>query len=274
MKQLYSNKGVSTIVGSMIFLSIFILSITAIIIWTQNYVNYAENIREELEFMIEKSRENLIVNSINSSGKLTLAINNPTSQTIILKQIWANHSFQLGEWIIPANSLVYIDTTLDYVNTSKVVTSKGNIFSVIPKLEGIVEGIVEKGKWYVQWYNLSDRRVFDKKIGESYWYDLCISFDWAPSITDPVCGPYTKVGFNATTRIVALSSKIYINWYVGEECRIIIREIGYDSDWQDNSGYVELNVTQNATYTITILYSRWSGKAFLTLNIVNADFAI
>jgi len=274
MKQLYSNKGVSTIIGSMIFLSIFILSITAIIIWTQNYVNYAENIREELEFMIEKSREDLIINSINSSGKLTLAINNPTSQTIILKQIWANHSFQLGEWIIPANSLVYINTTLDYVNTSKVVTSKGNIFSVIPKLEGIEEGIVKKGKWYVQWYNLSDRRVFDKKIGESYWYDLCISFDWAPSITDPVCGPYTQVGFNATTRIIALSSKIYINWYVGEECRIIVKEIGYDSDWQDNSGYVELNVMQNATYTITILYSRWAGRAFLTLNIVNADFAI
>ncbi|MCQ5340461.1 MAG: hypothetical protein NO483_01925 [Candidatus Methanomethylicia archaeon] len=273
MKQLYSNKGVSTIIGSMIFLSIFILSITAIIIWTQNYVNYAENIREELEFMIEKSREDLIINSINSSGKLTLAINNPTSQTIILKQIWANHSFQLGEWIIPANSLVYINTTLDYVNTSKVVTSKGNIFSVIPKLEGIEEGIVKKGKWYVQWYNLSARRVFDKNIGESYWYDLCISFDWAPSITDPVCGPYTKVGFNATTRIIALSSKIYINWYVGEECRIIVKEIGYDSDWQDNSGYVELNVTQNATYTITILYSRWIGRAFLTLNIVNADFA-
>ncbi len=270
MNLLYSNKGVSTIIGSMIFLSLFILSITAIIIWTQNYVNYAENIREELEFIIEKSRENLIVNSINSSGKLTLVINNPTSQTIIIRQIWANHSFQIGEWVIPANSLVYINTTLDYVNISKIVTSKGNIFSGMPKSE---EGIIiEKEKWYVQWYNLSARRIFDKKIGENYWYDLCFSFDWAPDAVTPICGPYTKVGFNATTRIIALSSKIYINWHVGEECRIIIEELGIDTDWQ-GTGYLELDVIQNEIYTITVLYSRWTGKAFLTLNIVNADFA-
>ncbi|MCX8181731.1 MAG: hypothetical protein N3D12_01305, partial [Candidatus Methanomethyliaceae archaeon] len=174
-----------------------------------------------------------------------------------------------------------INTTLKYVGMvlSKIVTSRGNILSGAQTAgdeggtEIPAEDIMEAGRWYVQWYNLSARRSFSTKLGESYWQSLSITFSWGAAANDPIFGPYTQVGFNATTRVVALGSKMYINWYVNEDIRVIVRELSIDSGWRTGSGHLEANVSQGSVYTVTVLYSRWTGAPYMTLNIVNADFS-
>ncbi|MGC8936739.1 MAG: hypothetical protein ACP5KV_05175 [Candidatus Methanomethylicaceae archaeon] len=286
MKLLWSpkskRKGVATVVGAAIFLLIFTLAVSAVFLLTQSYVSYVEAAREEVAFIVEKNMEELGLTFLNSSGRLTVIARNPTPQTIIVTQVWSNHSVQTGEWTVPAKSRVLINTTLDYAGMilSKVVTSRGNIFSGAQTTGGGEGGtglpaeddIIEAGMWYVQWYNLSAKREFDTKLGESYWQSLSITFSWGAAANDPIFGPYTKVGFNATTRVVALGSKMYINWYVNEDCRVIIRELGVDTDWRTGSGYVEAEVSPGGVYTVTVLYSRWTGAPYLTLNLVNADF--
>lgn len=285
MKQLWSpeskRKGVSTVIGAAIFLLIFTLAVSAVFVWTQSYANYVEAAREESAFVVEKNMEELMLMFLNSSGKLAVIARNPTPMTIIVTQVWSNHSVQTGEWIIPAKSRVTISTTLDYKGMilSKVVTSRGNVFSGTQTIgEGEVGGelseedIMEAGRWYVQWYNLSARQVFDTKLGNSYWQSLSITFSWGAAENDPIFGPYTQVGFNATTRVVALGTKMYINWYVNEDCRVIVKEIGADTGWNSGAGYLEADVSPGGVYTVTVLYSRWTGAPYLTLNLVNADF--
>jgi hypothetical protein len=285
MKQLWSpeskRKGVSTVIGAAIFLLIFTLAVSAVFVWTQSYANYVEAAREESAFVVEKNMEELMLMFLNSSGKLAVIARNPTPMTIIVTQVWSNHSVQTGEWVIPAKSRVTISTTLDYKGMilSKVVTSRGNVFSgtqTIGEGEGggelSEEDIMEAGRWYVQWYNLSARRVFDTKLGNSYWQSLSITFAWGSAANDPIFGPYTKVGFNATTQVVALGTKMYINWYVNEDCRVIVKEIGADTGWNSGAGYLEADVSPGGVYTVTVLYSRWTGAPYLTLNLVNADF--
>ncbi|MBC7113170.1 MAG: hypothetical protein H5T34_04020 [Candidatus Methanomethyliales bacterium] len=285
MKQLWSpsprRKGVSTVIGAAIFILIFTLAVSAMMVWTQSFVNYVESAREEAAFQIEKNMEELMLTFINSSGKLAVIVRNPTPQTIIVTQVWSNHSVQTGEWVVPAKSRVSINTALDYAGMtfSKVVTSRGNVFSGVQTIGGGEEGgelteeeIIEAGRWFVQWYNLSARRVFDTKLGESYWESLSITFAWGAAAIDPIFGPYTQVGFNATTRVVALGSKMYINYYVNEEVRVIVRELGIDSGWNTGTGYIEAEVSPGGIYTITILYSRWTGIPYLTLNFGNVDF--
>jgi len=191
MKQLWSpeskRKGVSTVIGAAIFLLIFTLAVSAVFVWTQSYANYVEAAREESAFVVEKNMEELMLMFLNSSGKLAVIARNPTPMTIIVTQVWSNHSVQTGEWVIPAKSRVTISTTLDYKGMilSKVVTSRGNVFSgtqTIGEGEGggelSEEDIMEAGRWYVQWYNLSARQVFDTKLGNSYWQSLSITFSW------------------------------------------------------------------------------------------------
>jgi hypothetical protein len=285
MKQLWSpeskRKGVSTVIGAAIFLLIFTLAVSAVFVWTQSYANYVEAAREESAFVVEKNMEELMLMFLNSSGKLAVIARNPTPMTIIVTQVWSNHSVQTGEWVIPAKSRVTISTTLDYKGMilSKVVTSRGNVFSGTQTIgEGEVGGelseedIMEAGRWYVQWYNLSARQVFDTKLGNSYSQSLSITFSWGAAANDPIFGPYTQVGFNATTRVVALGTKMYINWYVNEDCRVIVKEIGADTGWNSGAGYLEADVSPGGVYTVTVLYSRWTGAPYLTLNLVNADF--
>ncbi len=271
----------STVIGAAIFILIFTLAVSAMMVWTQSFVNYVESAREEAAFQIEKNMEELMLTFINSSGKLAVIVRNPTPQTIIVTQVWSNHSVQTGEWVVPAKSRVSINTALDYAGMtfSKVVTSRGNVFSGVQTIGGGEEGgelteeeIIEAGRWFVQWYNLSARRVFDTKLGESYWESLSITFAWGAAAIDPIFGPYTQVGFNATTRVVALGSKMYINYYVNEEVRVIVRELGIDSGWNTGTGYIEAEVSPGGIYTITILYSRWTGIPYLTLNFGNVDF--
>ncbi|MGQ9759985.1 MAG: hypothetical protein ACUVQ5_05400 [Candidatus Methanomethylicaceae archaeon] len=275
------EKGISTLIGTAIFMLIFMLMISAIVLWTQSYIGYLDTVREEGGLIAEKVMEELSVSFLNSSGKLTLVARNPTPYATIITQIWSGHTVQTGEWAVPAKSLVYINTDLNYLGmtASKVVTSRGNIFS---GMQAIPPGtnetgpsedyITEAGRWYVQWYNLSARQVFDMKLGESYWQSLSITFQWGTATNDPIFGPYARVGFNATTRVVALGSKIYINYNVNEDIRVIIRELGIDSGWNTGVGYVEADASVGGVYTITILYSRWTGAPYLSLNVANADF--
>lgn len=269
------NKAVGTIIGATIFLGIFLVSVSLLLFWMQSYANYAGAALKETGFEVERAREELVLTFLNSTAKLKVIARNPTPYTIIITQVWSNHSFLTGEWVVPAKGSAEINTTLDYVGMAlcKVVTSRGNIFSGPQTIgEDLEEYMIEAGRWYVQWYNLSARRVFDMKLGESYWQSLSISFQWGAASNDPIFGGYTKVGFNATTRVVAFGTKMYINWYVNEDARVIIKELNIDSGWQTGAGYVEANVSPGGAYTVTVLYSRWTGSPFMTLNVVNADF--
>ena len=275
-----NGSGVSTVIGAGIFLLLFILSTSAIVLLSQSLVNYVEAVREESGFVVEKSMEELVLIFVNSSGKLALVARNPTQQTIIVTQIWSNHSVERGEWVVPPKGRVNINTDLDFAGMalSKVVTSRGNIFSgaqTVGDGGGVIPGpeeVIDSGRWYVQWYKLSARRVFDTKLGESYWQSLSITFQWGSAALDPIVGPYSKVGFNATTRVVSLGSKMYANWYVNEDIRVIIKELNIDTGWNTGSGYLEANVSPGSVYTVTVLYSRWTGPAYMTLNFIGADF--
>ncbi|MEM3366389.1 MAG: hypothetical protein QXM93_08230 [Candidatus Methanomethyliaceae archaeon] len=272
------DKAVGTIIGATIFLGIFLVSVSLLLFWMQSYANYAGAVLKETGFEVERAREELVLTFLNSTAKLKVIARNPTPYTIIITQVWSNHSFQTGEWVVPAKGSAEINTTLDYVGMAlcKVVTSRGNIFSGPQTIgEDLEEYMIEAGRWYVQWYNLSARHVFDMKLGESYWQSLSIAFQWGSTQNDPIFGGYTKVGFNATTRVVALGTKMYINWYVNEDIRVIVKELNLDSGWNTGAGYVELDVARGAVYTVTVLYSRYteaSGAPYMTLNVVNADF--
>jgi len=273
------------VIGAMIFLLIFTVAMTAMLAWAQSYANYIDTVREDQEFQNLRMMEELKLSFMNSSGMLLVEASNPTPRTIVITQIWSNHTVQTGEWAVPAKMRVSINTTIPYVSmtASKVVTSRGNLFSGTQASEGEGGGvggtglsvidIMEAGRWYVQWYNLSERKVFDTKLGESYWETASLTFTWGAASNDPIFGPYTKVGFNATTRVVTLNSTVYLNYYVNEDCRIIVHELGIDSGWSTAaSGYVEFQCSPGAVYTVTVLYSRWTGEPFLTMNFVNCDF--
>jgi len=277
------RRGVSTVIGAVIFLLIFAVAMTAMLAWAQSYASYVDVVREDQEFQNLRMMEELSLSFLNSSGKLLVEAGNPTPRMIIITQVWSNHTVQTGEWAVPAKTRVPINTDLSYagMTASKVVTSRGNLFSGAQSTTGedgiggtglSIIDIIEAGRWYVQWYNLSSRRVFDMKLGESYWETTSLTFQWGAASNDPVFGPYTKVGFNATTRLVALNTTMYINYYVNEDCRIILPELGIDTGWNNGTGYVEASVSPGGIYTVTVLYSRWTGAPFLTLNFVNADF--
>lgn len=273
MKSLCTNKGVSTLIATAIFIILFMTSTLTLSLIFNNYIEYFEAIREEGEFLISKMSEKLILKFKNSSGLLLVEVYNPTANPIIITQVWSNHTCQLGNWIVPAQSDLIITTNLSYTNSCKVVTSRGNIFTADEKYtEALDEKYIEAppisvGRWYVQWYNVSGD-VFTEKLGESYWYEL--SFER----TNIYYANISYVGFNATTRIIALDSKVTITFFLPagtDNARVIVG--GVDSGWKKGKGifYVQLITSPRSVHTLTLLF--W-GKCPLgiSFNVINADF--
>lgn len=265
MRCLLVNKGVSTIIATGIFIILFMTSTLTMLLIFRNYVNYFEAVKEEGEFLINKMSEKLILEFKNSSGNLLVKAFNPTAKPVIITQVWSNHSFQMGEWMVPSQGNITISTNINYTEKCKVVTSYGNIFTAEkPIVETPMAPIM--GRWYVQWYDYD----FTTKIGESYWYDL--SFEWS----NLYYYGYSRVAFNATTNVTALSSIISITVFLAagtDHARIIID--GVDSGWKTGKTtfLVEKTTSPGARHTMIILY-RGSPPLGISINIVNADFAM
>lgn len=264
MKCSSANKGISTIIATAIFIILFMTSTLTMSIIFRNYVDYFEGVRQEGEFLLNKMSERLVLDFKNSSGTLIVEAFNPTAKPIIITQVWSNHTFQMGQWVVPPQGNATIVTNINYTDKCKVVTSYGNIFTAEEK--PITIRPAGGGKWYVQWYDYD----FNAKLGESYWYEL--SFEHGGLYYQD----YSRIAFNATTIVTALSSNIIVTVYVPtgtDEARIIID--GVDSGWQSKRYfYVVKSTSVGARHTITILYRGSSPPFEIYVNVVNADFAM
>jgi len=265
MKFLLANKGISTLIATGIFIILFMTSTLTMLLIFKNYVNYFEAIREEGEFLVNKISERLILEFKNSSGNLLIYAFNPTTKPIIITQIWSSHSFQIGEWVVPSQSDITIQTNLNYSEKCKVVTSNGNIFTAEKPITEIPE-ISKIGKWYVQWYDYD----FNTKLGESYWYSL--SFEW----NNLYYLDYSRIAFNASANVTALSSSIKITIFLAtgtDSARVIID--GIDSGWKTGKTtfHVEKTTSPGTKHTIILLY-RGSPPIGISINIIDADFTI
>ncbi|MCS7098097.1 MAG: hypothetical protein NZ922_03850 [Candidatus Methanomethyliaceae archaeon] len=260
MKSLCTNKGVSTLIATAIFIILFMTSTLTLSLIFNNYIEYFEAVREEGEFLISKMSEKLILTFKNSSGLLLVEVYNPTANPIIITQVWSNHTYQLGNWIVPSQSNLTIVTNLNYTYNCKLITSRGNIFTTEAPPMSV-------GRWYVQWYNVSGG-VFTERLGESYWYEL--SFER----TNIYYLNLSDIGFNATARIIALGPEITItlflkNWT--DNARVIIG--GMDSGWMSGPHVypVKLSTSPGSVHTLTLLF-RGKCPLGISFNVINADF--
>lgn len=268
MKYSLANKGISTLIATAIFIVLFMTSTLTMLLIFRNYVNYFEAVREEGEFLVNKISERLILRFKNSSGTLLVEAYNPTAKPIIITQIWSNHSFQMGQWMVPSQSNTTIQTNIDYSEKCKVVTSYGNIFTAEKPITAPPSVTpLAIGRWHVRWYDYG----FTTKIGESYWYDL--SFEW----NNLYYRDYSRVAFNATANVTALSSSIKITVYLAtgnDEANVIID--GVASGWRSGrtTFYVERPTSPGANHTIILLYRNSRLPIGISINVVNADFAM
>ncbi|MEN3062581.1 MAG: hypothetical protein ABC595_05815 [Candidatus Methanosuratincola petrocarbonis] len=189
------RKGVSTVIGMAIFLIIFAMAASYTFIWTQYFADYSSAVKTQIESQQLRSAERLIVEVYNGSSGYWLNVSNPTAQVAVVTQVWSNHSYQTGEWGIPAFGWSRINITPAISNPDgnfKVVTLRGNVFAgTYTPLGGAMEG-----RWNLIWYN--DTGV----IGKSYIDNLNINMRWH-RMDSPI-------GFNASTRVKALDSEAFV----------------------------------------------------------------
>lgn len=127
------RRGVSTVIGMSIFLLIFTMAIAYTFMWTQDFANYSDTAKEQLEFENQRNREQLAIFydnlPIGGGNDRYITVSNPTSVVIIVAQVWNNHQLVNSTLTgVPPFSSVNITFPYTIYDDFTVVTTKGNLF--------------------------------------------------------------------------------------------------------------------------------------------------
>ncbi|MEN3016973.1 MAG: hypothetical protein ABC585_04300 [Candidatus Methanosuratincola petrocarbonis] len=192
------RKGVSTVIGMAIFLIIFAMAASYTFIWTQYFADYSSAVKAQIESEQLRGSERLVVEVNVNGSSYWLNVSNPTAQVAVVTQVWSNHSYQTGEWGVPAFgwSRINITSISNPDGNFKVVTLRGNVFpgTYTPP------GTAVAGRWAVNWYNSSG------PLGTSYLENLNLNFRWYKDVVNST----GAIGFNASAKVVALNDTAYI----------------------------------------------------------------
>lgn len=246
------TKGVSTIIGIVIFFLIFILAVSSTFVWTDNTSKYLQSAKAELEQERLRASENLMYAVANETHILLV---NPTSMLVVVNQIWDNEHRQVwnGSQIVPAFDEVYMNLTNTTGHSYRMVTARGNIFdqqylayssnASQPSNVTYAGG----GGWNITWftyYNGSTPGITN--LGNTTHASLDLSFTLGGTSTFGGLA-YTRAGFNATTRITAQSNIIYAYVYLND---------GLSSDLS----VANLTIS-NGTYSVTDIFQQPSANS-------------
>lgn len=251
------SKGVSTVIGMAIFLTIFALAASYTFVWSQQLADYGSAAKRQLEMQQQRSAESLIVEVVESQqGVLYLDLINPTDQVVIVTQVWSAHKCQEGEWGIPPFSRGSINITISNPGDAfKVVTLRGNVFSA--------EKQVSVQRWKVTWYNATGT------IGQSYWNNLDISVKWI--------GDLGSLGFNATTSVVTLGSDlpVLVRKTQGIPITIKLGNLEYNIT-QSAADFFKFKISPsdiNSVQTLTVYLPPTNQDVEVFIHFFNLDFA-
>lgn len=125
------RKGVSTTIGMAMFMLIFALTVSNLFVFSQRFVNYIETAKTELDFQNQRAQEYLIVIPTGSDTSASIQIINPTSQLILVTQIWSKNQVLQDQMVIPAfgKQVIAFNAPLTNDGNFTVVTSRGNAFA-------------------------------------------------------------------------------------------------------------------------------------------------
>jgi len=297
------RKGVSTIIGITIFLLIFAIAISYTFAWTQNTGSYLQTVNQQVDLDRLKIGENLVVSAINTT---TLTVTNPTGNPIVVTQIWSgvfSGAAYIPVWsglqgISGFGNLTFITNATNGNGQYKVVTLRGNIFS--GGLQSQLAAATQRA-WQVNWYynNVISPPIdppqypanftSNNLVGQSYWYDLNLAWDWTAFNNPVIGGNYNitsnvTIGFIATTSVIKLSdsnSNATVNFFIDNSSAVAIGVDGSVPNWWSTSANITetsysstlVNITgvQNSVHTLTVyFYSNGTSDTELKLNIVNA----
>jgi P pilus assembly chaperone PapD len=99
--------------------------------WTQDFANYSDTAKEQLEFENQRNREQLIVSydGLRIGDNSYITVENPTAVVVIVSQVWNNHQLVNSTLTgVPPFSSVNITVPLTIYQSFTVVTIKGNLF--------------------------------------------------------------------------------------------------------------------------------------------------
>lgn len=125
------RKGVSTTIGMAMFMLIFALTVSNLFVFSQRFVNYIETAKTELDFQNQRAQEYLIVIPTGSDTSASIQIINPTSQLILVTQIWSKNQVLQDQMVIPAfgKQVIAFNAPLTNDGNFTVITSRGNAFA-------------------------------------------------------------------------------------------------------------------------------------------------
>jgi hypothetical protein len=264
-------------------------------VWSQNISTYFQTAKNELDYSTLRAFENLVVSPLSNTS---IIVYNPTSEVIVLTQIWSNHvSLFSGEQGVSPFGSVNFNTNDTRANGQyQVITSRGNLFSgsVTSQFD-----MATRQTWSVSWYyafnmasdpaNNYTSLIRQQSIGKSYWNDLNFEWSW-PFNTSVIANKYNMtngalIGFAATATIIKTSdnnSVATINWIIDNQSGV---QFGIDGPpasaiWYRSPQYVSFNIygPLYSTHTITVYFDGYRGPGqssdhYLRLNLVNATFA-
>lgn len=294
-----SKKGVSTVVGMAIFVLIFALVASYSFIWTGELNSYIENVRADLREGQIRAQELLVVNPINETA---ISVNNPTSEVIVVTQIWSGHDLLwIGQRGVPPFSNVTFPSfdRSQTDGTFRVITLRGNIFS--GSYSDMMEKI-QKRTWIVSWYsNTTDRENESvgplelnqsELVGTGYFYDLGIGWEWtddAAVVANYYYNSTNTIGFiakamlvkttdesqNATIRFL-LDPHSLINFQINGKWPDWPPGMDYDNKWLDSTvdAYVVIQGPKYSVHEVTVFFKTvgYEGPVYLRLNVANAAF--
>jgi hypothetical protein len=274
---LRGKKGIGSLVGMAIFLLLFSMAVSYVYLWSQNTVQHVTTFKEQSALDDAKLRENLLITPINSKA---LNITNPTTQTIVVSQIWSNHSliWSGNLAIAPFSSNLFSNPSSPANGAFEVVTTLGNIFN-----GGLTQqfSAATLRTWQVTVFNniitppVNATDLASKlSNGTSFWNDLSYSWVWSSS---------TPMGLIANTTVMktsGINSNATINYYIDQNSEILVYIDGHlqqppaGQSWYTwaNYAFFSINGTQYSTHTITVYYYGPGPQDVLKLNIINATF--
>jgi hypothetical protein len=258
-----------------IFLLLFAMATSYVYLWYENNVQYINTLQVETAITNGQIGQNLVISPINNT---LISITNPTSQAVVVAQVWSNHTeIWKGAQGAPPFSTVQItlNSSSQTNGAFTVVTSVGNLFygggavelndASIRYWDGTLINIVTAPQ-----YPLNLTYSPNTINGTIYLNDLGFMWKWTST---------TPIGLVANATIMKTSpngSLASINFYVDQNSDIQVAIDGnmnnYWSNWTNYLSYT-ISGPQYSIHTITIYYY-YGGvlPPVLKLNIENATF--
>lgn len=125
------ESAISTVVGALIFLMVFLAAVSAVYIIVNSLASYASNVRSFQEREVLRAHERVAVAVFNQSGLACLYLKNESPTLTIAEYAWVNHTaVRLGIPLPPGEPALF-NTSIPYEGgaVAKIVTFRGNVFS-------------------------------------------------------------------------------------------------------------------------------------------------